>query len=346
MDNEFVSRREIRRKKRKKRKVLFFGAILAIIVAGLGFFYLTSSPKEDGTVVKIQIEQGESAKSIAKDLKTQGLIVSEKVFLLDLKLSKNATKLRHGTYSIKKGWSNEEIIAYLCSDGKDESLIYVTIPEGYSLEMIVEKMQESGLSNKEDLLSAVNDDYEYDFLKSVPNTNKINYRLQGFLFPSTYSFNKDDSAHKIFDTMLKEFDKQIKNADIKTNDIFKLVTIASLVEREARLEEERARIAGVIYNRIDKNMRLQIDAAVEYAVTDGMYNADKVTYKNLKDDSPYNTYKNDGLPAGPICSPGIKSIIATENPEKHSYCFYRIDNSKNDGSHIFTETFEEHKDAK
>ena len=126
------------------------------------------------------------------------------------------------------------------------------------------------------------------------------------------------------------------------DNTFALVTKASLIEKEAKLASEKPIIAGVIENRLRADMPLQIDAAIVYAITDGKYNADKVYYKDLEIDSPYNIYKNKGLPAGPICSPGLDSIKAAANPESHKYLYYHTDTEKNDGSHIFTETYDEH----
>ena len=117
---------------------------------------------------------------------------------------------------------------------------------------------------------------------------------------------------------------------------------AALIERESKLDSERTMISGVIDNRIKKGMLLQIDASVVYAVSDGLYDLNRVLYKHLEIDSPYNTYKYAGLPAGPICNPGIKSIEAAMTPESHDYLYYHTDNEKNDGSHIFTRTLSEH----
>ena len=127
--------------------------------------------------------------------------------------------------------------------------------------------------------------------------------------------------------------------------VYETVTLASLVEREAKLDSERATIAGVIENRLADGMRLQIDAAVIYAISDGLYDVDRVLYRDLEVDSPYNVYRNYGLPVGPICSPGLSSLEAAMNPEEHSYMYYHTDEAKGDGSHIFTESFSEHKDT-
>lgn len=349
MENENI-REEIsqRRRKRLRRRNLSRAAVgLIIVCAALIFAARGCSPKivKDGTRVEFEVEQGQTAKTIAENLKEEGLISSVGGFLRTLDKSEYAKSLKYGVFTIERGADNEEIIAVLAGGGRDKNAVTVTIPEGYSLEMITDRIAQSGLSDKESLEKAVNADYDFDFLSCVPNNGDIKYRLQGFLFPSTYDFKKDATAEEIIKTMLSEFEKQIKKAGISEEKLFETVTVASLVEREAKVDDERAKIAGVINNRIAAGMRLQIDATAVYAVSDGMYNLTRVTYKDIEADSPYNTYRISGLPAGPICSPGIKSLVAAAEPEKHDYLYYRVDSEKSDGSHIFTKTFDEHKNA-
>ena len=162
------------------------------------------------------------------------------------------------------------------------------------------------------------------------------------MYPSTYEFYADATAETVIETMLSEFEKQVSPLGISPDKMYDTITIASLVEREAKLDSERATISGVIKNRIMNDMPLQIDATVVYAISDVMYDVERVFYKDLETDSKYNTYKYKGLPAGPICCPGISSIRAAQNPQNHSFLYYHTDTSKNDGSHIFTETYDEH----
>jgi len=159
-------------------------------------------------------------------------------------------------------------------------------------------------------------------------------------------FGENADAHKIIDTLLAEFEKQYnKVRDLLPDgmDMNEAIIRASLIEREAKLPAERSTISGVIQNRLDIDMRLQIDASVVYAISDGMYDVERVLYKDLEVDSPYNTYKHSGLPAGAICNPGMESIRAAMEPEEHKYLYYHTDTQKNDGSHIFSETFSQHK---
>ncbi len=320
--------------------------ILLLIIAVLAGIFLANScsgVKPDGTTVEFEIAEGSSAKTIANSLKDAGLIKSSGSFLRALKKSAYANSLKFGVYEIEKGMSNDEIILLLSKGGNLKNSVTVTIPEGYSLERIKALLIEKGLTDDGEFERAVSADYDYSFLKEIPEKDGVKYRLQGFLFPSTYQFSKDMTAEEMIKMMLKEFERQIEKENISKSNLYETITLAALVEREAKLDDERARIAGVIKNRIEKGMRLQIDASVVYAISDGMYNIDRVLYRDLEIDSPYNTYKYSGLPIGPICSPGIEAIKAAANPEKHSYYYYRTDNEKADGSHIFTESFEEHK---
>ncbi len=349
MDNENIFE-EIKAEPVKRfgrRKIILFSAVFLLVLAiGILFYNAFFSPvADDGTVVTIEIPEGSNATRIANQLKDSGLIKSPRLFLMDLKRSGEASSLKFGTYEITKGMTNSEIIDLLSKGSNVQLGMMVTIPEGYSLERIEALLIEKGLVTKEEFQEAVFADYDFDFLKTIPQDNAIKYPLQGFLFPSTYLFSYDMSAREMIEMMLKEFEKQITSADISYDNLYETITLASLVEREAKLADERAKIAGVIKNRIENGMRLQIDASVVYVISDGMYDVERVYYRDLEIDSPYNTYKYYGLPKGPVCSPGIASIIASENPEIHDYLYYRTDNEKADGSHIFTKTFDEHKSA-
>jgi len=241
-------------------------------------------------------------------------------------------KLKYGTFTLNTGINKNELIEALLIPGKDNNYIKVSIPEGYSVEQIGAKLEELSLCTKEDFLNAVNNEtFDYKFLKNIPNN--VEYKLQGFLFPKTYSIKKGSSPKEIINIMLEQFDKEFKQeyytkAKELNKSIYELITIASIIEREAKLDEERSTISGVIYNRLDANKKLEIDATVQYSITNGMYNVNKIYYKDLETNSEYNTYKYAGLPVGPICNPGISSINASLNPESHSYLYYVVEDEK------------------
>lgn len=322
--------------------------IVLLVAAVAGSLFLTEyldTSSEDGEAVTVVIPEGAAGKTIARVLRENGLIRFDQTFLLKLRGSEYAGRLHSGTFELHKGMCIDDLISALAVGGDARETVTVTVPEGFSVEQLALRLEENGLFSAEDFLDEVNNgDFDFDFLGEIPDNSDIKYRLQGFLFPSTYNFYADSTPRDVINVLLGEFEKQYSSITEKTadHDLFEIVTIASLIERESKLDSERAKIAGVIENRLEDGMRLQIDAAVVYAISDGLYDVDRVLYKDLEVDSPYNVYKNYGLPVGPICNPGLKSIEAAMNPEKHDYLYYRTDDLAGDGSHIFTKTFDEH----
>lgn len=332
----------------KKRKVnagwlLACAIILVLIFLAPYYSELTRNKSKNGTDVMVTIEQGASTQEIAHTLKESGLIKSEKIFLFRAKMSDNASKMNYGTFVLNTGMCIPDIIETLANTAYRKESVTFVVPEGFSAEQIAARAESLSLCTAGEFLAALGDEYNYSFLKDIPKDAEVKYSLQGFLFPKTYEFFTDASPHEIIDTMLSQFEKEYRGAegDLRLS-FYETVTLASLIEREALLDSERPKIAGVMYNRLEKGMRLQVDASVVYAITDGRYDVNRVTYSDLEVDSPYNTYKVPALPSGPICSPGLASIKAALNPENSNYLYYHTDTKKNDGSHIFTETYEEH----
>ena len=258
-----------------------------------------------------------------------------------------SSKLKYGSFTLSKGSSLKTLIEGLTKGGAQKEGIWFTVPEGYTIEKIAVKLEKEGICKEKDFLDAVSKEYDYWFLESIPKDIQVKYRLQGFLFPDTYEIGENTIAEDIVRTMLdqfgaqytKEMDEQAKNLGKTT---FEIVTEASIIERETEVDEERPVIAGVIENRLKADMALQMCPTVLYPLTDGMYDVTQVTYEDTKIQSPYNTYQNKGLPAGPIANPGLPCLKAALNPAEHDYFFYHTDETKNDGSHIFTKTYEEH----
>lgn len=327
------------RNSQKKQKRRRFAIILALLIAAAGLWLYASGGS--GTAA-ITIKEGTSSTQIAEILKEEGVIRSKTLFIARLKLSRYNGKLQYGTFKIDRDAPFGEIVEILATKGAKKNTVTLTIPEGYSVERIRARVAELGLCTEKEFNEALLKSYDYAFLNAVPENNDIAYRLQGFLYPSTYEFYSDATAETIIGTMLKEFEKQVAPLNIPQDKIYETITTAALVEREAKLDSERPTIAGVIKNRLRNDMLLQIDASVVYAISDGMYDVERVLYRDLEVNSKYNTYKFKGLPAGPICNPGIASIRAAQSPQNHSFLYYHTDTSKNDGSHIFTETFDDH----
>ena len=271
------------------------------------------------------------------------IIKSKYTFLLRYKLlGQKRSSIYYGEHIIKKGMNLGDILKEVTSVPKSGDTVILSIPEGYSAEMIAVKAEKAGLCTYNEFIDALeNTDYNYEFIKHIPD-GQYKYKLEGFLFPSTYEFFKSDGAERIINTMLQTFESEYKAHFPDYKNMFRTVTIASIVEREAVIDSERPTIAGVIENRLKNDMLLQVDATVVYAKSAGHYDMTKVTYKDLEVSSPYNTYKNNGLTPGPICNAGLKSILAASSPESHDWLFYHTDEKKADGSHIFTKTFDDH----
>lgn len=350
MDREFEDfesrrrRRQEEKRRKKRRAVILLVALLALAVVLAVAVPILNAPRlQPGETVTVTIPEGSNTKTIAKLLKENKVISNEMLFLFSVKRSEYSGKLRYGTFEFSGGMDTEAVIRTLAQEGAKKDTVTVTIPEGYSVERIIQKCVESGIASAEEFEEAMKADYTFDFLRQIPVKEGQKYRLQGFLFPSTYEFYLNTSAQDVVKTMLAEFEKRYLAESTDLEKVYEVVTKASLVQRESKLESENATIAGVIENRLKMGMRLQIDASVVYAITDGKYDATRVLNKDLEIDSPYNTYKNKGLPVGPICNPGIEAIRGALKPEKHNYLYYHTDETKKDGSHIFTENYDDHK---
>ena len=221
----------------------------------------------------------------------------------------------------------------------------LVIPEGYTVDQVASTVESSlGMSADDFKAQAKASNYvsEYSFLKDAYNDS-----LEGYLYPKSYTFTSDSlSADTVIRKMLDQFASETESLKLSkgANGLTsqQIVTLASLVERETAVDSERAKVASVIYNRLDKDMFLQIDAAIVYARGGG---SSAVTYNDLKIDSPYNVYTNKGLTPGPICSPSIDSIKAALNPESTDYLYY-VASSANDGTHKFTSSYEEFESLK
>lgn len=333
----------------KKFLIGFFSFIL-ILVVGMGLFlrpyileYQDVVVSKDNSEVIIEIPKGTSTKGIGILLKENGCIKSEYTFYFRVKDSEYATKLNYGTFTLRKDMSITEIVDILVNTHYIEEVetIKITFPEGYTIEQMAILLEEKEIVKQEDFLNALTEEYDYEFIDYIPE-GEYKYKLQGFLFPATYEFEKSVTARDVINKMLETFEKRYSKLSQDYSNVFEIITRASVIEKEAKLDNERFIISGVISNRLEKDMLLQIDACVLYPLTDGLYNKSRVLYEDLEVDSLYNTYKYKGLPVGPICNPGSASIDAALNPEVNEWLYYHTDEGKKDGSHIFTKTYDEH----
>ncbi len=282
------------------------------------------------------IERGTIPSQIALDLKEQGLIKNKKVFLLYARLTGKLNKFKAGQYLLTPSLNIPEITDKLV-EGKVATTNF-TIPEGYTLRQIAEVLANKGIAEEEEFWQAAKEEnFDYPFLQGLP---KNELRLEGFLFPDTYTIPKGMEVEKILDIMLKRFNEVYENlpANKGSLSIQEAVTLASIVEGEAVVDEERPIIASVFYNRLKIKMRLQSDATVQYAFKE---RKKRVLLKDLEIESAYNTYQNSGLPPGPIGSPGEASLRAVMEPAETDYLYF-VATKDGSGEHLFAKTLTEH----
>lgn len=324
-------------KRKKKTGIWIIILLLAVGVAVV--FGGTTKTKKNAEVI---IEEGSGSREIAKRLKEEGVIESQLAFLVRLKFSEYSGKLQYGTYEVKNGMSMNQLFQMLATEGAKENTINLTVPEGYTVEMIGARLEEKGVCTKKAFLEAasIKEGYDFEWLSDIEEKEGKKYILQGYLYPDTYNIYKTESPKEIITRMLENFEKHYKEIETDQSMDY-IVILASVIERETSVPSERVTVAGVIENRLKKDMRLQIDPTALYPLTDGMYDKKKVTYDDLKIDSPYNTYRNKGLPVGPICNPSVDCMKAAANPEKHEYLYYHT-KSADSKEHEFFKTYKEH----
>ncbi len=331
------------RKKEKKspavKLLVFLMAIALICVAGFNF-YLVSGGKalnaNDTTTVIVTIPEGSGTGKIAGILVENNLIADATAFKLQSRFKGNDGKYKVGSYVLSPSMTMEEMMNIII-EGKQQTKRF-TIPEGYDIKRTAQKLSSEGFIDIDAFLEQIQSGtFEYPFLKDAPLGPD---RLEGYLYPETYDVYESATEADIINRMLQQFDKLFTQeyydrANELGMNINQVLTMASLIERETRVKDEKAIVASVIKNRIDQGMKLQIDATVQYALGE---QKERLLYEDLEIDSPYNTYKIIGLPPGPICSPSIDSIYAALYPADTDYLYYVLNPSLN-GTHSFTSDY-------
>lgn len=286
--------------------------------------------------VEVRVEPGDSLAVVARKLRDQKLIVNERVFTLWARFVGVEKKIHRGLYRFEGSLSAREILERMAlGKGVFQS---VTIPEGLTIKEIAELLEKMQIASREKFLAQTADP---DLLRSMGHEGK---GLEGYLFPDTYHFTPSTPEKEIVLAMAEKFRKAVQPLLARSHDEFRLslheiLTLASVVEKETGLEAERPLVSAVFHNRLKRQMPLQSDPTVIY----GLKNFDgNLTRKDLRDPSPYNTYRVTGLPPGPICNPGLSSIHAALHPADVPYLYFV---SKNDGTHLFSETLADHNRA-
>ena len=304
------------------KKIIFF---LTVILLALGYSYyqIEKKTKYDNFILEI-----DSSKPLRKSL--ESLPIAKSVFFkIYLKLNNGGKNIKAGYYEINGDYNIKDLISILES-GKSKGYKF-TIIEGYTVKNVIDKLVANGIGEREKYLSALN---EIEFPYLTPNKN-----YEGYFYPETYFIPEKYDEKSTLELFLNEFLKKFPEDKYPDKeDFYKKLIMASILEREAALDSEKPLMASVFYNRIEKNMTLSADSTVNF-----LYNYEKkrIYYKDLEIVSPYNTYKNKGLPPAPISNPTVSSVEAAYKPAKTDYVFFV---TKGGGAHFFSKTYKEHLD--
>lgn len=311
----------------------FFLVLVLLVLAAVGVVaFALLVPAGPRSPQLVDINPGMSTTQIAGALKQQGIIRSRDVFL-GLYLVKGRT-LKAGTYKFDHPARMTEVWSRLRRG--DVYTVAITIPEGANIFDIATRLQEAGLGSKDAFLKAAKQDRTLiqDLDSTAPS-------VEGYLFPDTYHFQPHMTSEEMMLAMVRRF-RQVAQQLGMTTDFHQIVTLASLVEKETPLDRERPLVASVFENRLDKNMPLMTDPSVIYAaLLDGRYRG-TIYQSDLEANSTYNTYKHAGLPPGPICNPGTKSLMAAMHPAQTNYLYFVAASADPSGQSRFSSSLQEH----
>jgi UPF0755 protein len=328
-------------KKFKKLYGILSLSVFVVALFALFSYYLLFCPPPGNTKVQLTIQPGWKISNIASILAEKGIVRSSRVFT-GLANYRGIKRFLPGNYNLRQGMTHSEALNVLAK-GPIIRQFVVVIPEGFTINQIAKRLSYRTKINGEEFKNlayngAHSKDFEqYSFLKDNSTQS-----LEGYLFPKTYIVTEETTATEFIKMMLNQYVKETSGLSLSSAaqqrglTSHNLLTIASLIEAEAKIAEERLLISAVIYNRLGKNMKLQIDATIQYALPARKANLNS---EDLKVDSPYNTYLHLGLPPGPICNPGHASIQAALNPAAGNYLYYVLTDPS--GKHAFTDSYEE-----
>lgn len=342
-------------KKKQKKKHTFkrlLGIFFVLLIIGFFIVYdyynqaIEPMNKENPSQVNIIIPSASTTDYIGEILYNKGLIKSPFIFKYRIKSKNVGSRLKAGEYILSTDMDLDKIIDTIVKGTKSYDTIRFTIPEGYEIREIADRLEREKLADKEVFLELTskkeNFEDKFEFLKELDKEQN----LEGFLFPSTYEIYIGTSEEEIIEKMLEQFEKiysseiedQSRNFDLTLNEI---VTLASIIEREGKLDSERPIMSGVFHNRLEEGMLLGSCATVQYILGE---RKPVLSKEDTRIDSPFNTYINTGLPPSPIASPGKVSLVAAVNPADVEYKYFVL--TGRDGSHTFSATLDEHNKAK
>ena len=307
--------------------------VSALLFAGFVYSYMFLTRSARSGTVDIRVEPGEPFSAVVRKLREQKVVSNERLFSLWARYSGLEKKIQRGLYRFELPLSPAEVLNRMVL-GK--GLFHrVTIPEGLTVKEVADLLAKMAIVEEESFLAAANDPGLLSSL-GLPETG-----IEGYLFPNTYHFTPQTPAREIILTMTEQFRKTFEplmGQRHEENGLtpHQIVILASIIEKETGLEAERPLVAAVFHNRLKRKMPLQSDPTVIYGLKD--FNGN-LTRKDLLDVNPYNTYRIPALPPGPICNPGLSSLKAALFPASAPFLYFV---SKNDGTHVFSETLESH----
>jgi len=314
--------------------VIFGAALVATGFFGYKIFFVAVTPDEE---TQFKIRRGWVLSQIADSLRARGIIKSSENFLSAARISRRAGQVKAGKYIIPQRSSNLDLINLFVSGKAARQRL--TIPEGVTAEAIAGLLhRELEIDSSEAMVLVKDKDFIDKLDIDAPS-------LEGYLYPNTYQFYWGDTPRDVIGLLVAEFRKRVPDSLVARADslglsLHQVVTLASIIEGEARVDSERAVISAVYWNRLKKGMRLQADPTIQYIIPGPPR---RVLNRDLEIDSPYNTYRYAGLPPGPVNNPGIKSILAALYPTSDRYLYFV---ARGDGSHVFSYTLEQHNAAK
>ena len=333
-----MSRRGRRRKKTRRKLWLWSLCLLALVLAA--GFWAVAMPVGPGAPRLVTVEEGQSVSDVAAMLREARLVRSARALAVAAYVTGKWRRIQPGRHELDPGMTGLEMLDAL-SRAPRATWEWLTIPEGFTVRQIAERIEEKGLGQTDEFLAAAARPQTFEAGFPLPEGG-----LEGYLFPDTYRIEDNHGARGIVVQMLRRFDQVVwqglfeREAERNGRSLREVIILASLVEAEAKQEDERPIIAGVLLNRLARGQRLECDATVQYAL--GADRKSRLMYEDLEIESDYNTYLHEGLPPGPICNPGEASIRAALEPAEVPYLYYV---ARPDGSHAFSRTFAEHRAA-
>ena len=332
----------------KKPLIIILAVLVVLVLALIIVVNIVSADMNIEKDTEGVIEEGSGTAAIAETLQEAGVIKNSTYFRIFAQSNGIDSSLKAGRYDFPAGsYSVRDVCEMLILGGvSTDGELTVTIPEGLSVRETAELLADKGLGTVDNYLeyAAEGDFSQYSFIPGVGTEQEPATRLEGFLFPDTYQVDPTWSEEEIFNMLLDQFvtvwetngfDEQAAEQGKTVNEV---ITMASIVEKEAKIDSDRPIIAGVFYNRLNLSTPMNLESCATIQFILGEPKVD-LTYADLNIDNPYNTYQNPGLPPGPIACPGRASIEAALNPTESDYLYFR---AKTDGSHRFSETFAEH----